>query len=294
MSMATDSTLGKKSAFAIASTLSFLALLVAFLATIATMTVNNMSHVGNTASTIVQHLSKDPVAIDSLLSEFSKNADPKTVVEIDKNRVVIDSTLTALGGDREFQNLLAGTLNKISKAILSGSKSVTVDFAPLAAAVAAKVNAAAKSQVIGNKELAKLKPKVLDFSKQARNISDARSKFVELMLIWVLWFVLLGVLYLLKGWQFLSTAGWQLFSVGIVFLAVHYAGPVLVHSALDNSTVAEFQKVLVPEILKSLTSPMMILSIIVLLAGVVLLVANQLLRNRLLSKTNQMSPSVVA
>jgi hypothetical protein len=87
---------------------------------------------------------------------------------------------------------------------------------------------------------------------------------------------------------------WQLFSVGIIFVSVHYAGPVIVHSALNNSSAAEFQKDLVPEVLNSLTEPMMILSIIVLLAGVALLVVDQLVEDRLRTKTNQISPSVVA
>lgn len=292
--MAKDSELGKKSAFALASTLAWLALLVAFLATTATMTVNNMSHVGNTASTIVQHLSKDPATIDSLLDEFKKNADPKTVAEIEKNRTTIETTISSLGGDKAFQDSLADTLNKISEAMLDGAKSVTVDFGPLAAAVADKVNAAAKSPVISKKELAKLKPQVLDLSNQSKNISDARNKLKQVTLAWLFWFVLLGVLYLLKHWKFLRTAGWQLSSVGIIFLTVHFVAPVVVQNVLNNSTMAEYQKELVPEVLKSLTSPMLILSLIVLLVGMTLLVVNHLVRNRLRSKRIQMSPSVVA
>ncbi len=111
---------------------------------------------------------------------------------------------------------------------------------------------------------------------------------------WLFWFILLGVLYLLRKWKFLLTAGWQLFSVGFIFLGVHLAAPLIASAALNKSDVPGFQRDLLPEILKALTGPMMVLSIIVLLAGVALLVIDQLVRNRLLSRSPQISPSVVA
>lgn len=292
--MAAESKLGKKSAFALASMLAWLALLIAFLATMATMTVNNMSHVGNTASTIVQRLSKDPATIDSLLDEFKKNADPKTVAEIEKNRTTIESTISSLGGDKAFQDSLADTLNKISQAILNGSKSVTVDFGPLATAVATKVNEAAKSTVISKKELAKLKPQVLDLSKQSNSISNARNKVEEVTLAWLFWLVLLGVLYLLKQWKFVRTAGWQLFSIGILFLALRFVAPVVLDKALANSDSPVYLRDLLQEVLKMLFDPMMTLSILAALAGFALLAGDQILRTRSQQKPNQMSPSVMA
>lgn len=292
--MATNSEFGKKSAFALTSILAWLALLIAFLATMVTMTVNNMSHVGDTASTIVQRLSKDPATIDSLLEEFKKTADPKTVAEIDKNRATIESTISSLGGDKVFQDSLADTLNKISEAILSGSTSVTIDFGPLANAVATKVNEAAKSTVISKKELAKLKPQVLDLSKQSNNISDARNKVAEVTLVWLFWLVLLGVLYLLKQWKFVRTAGWQLFSVGILFLALRFVAPVVLDRALVDSDSPAYLKDLLQEVLKTLFGPMMTLSFIAAFVGFALLVGDQILRTRSQQKPNQMSPSVVA
>ena len=95
--------------------------------------------------------------------------------------------------------------------MFNGSTSVTADFGSLAAAVADRVNAAAKTPVITKKELAKLKPKVLDLSKNSTNISNARNKVKEVRLAWLLWSILLGVLYLARQWKFLRTAGWQLF-----------------------------------------------------------------------------------
>lgn len=292
--MAADSTLGKKSALAIASTLAWLALLVAFLATAAFLTVNSLSHVGNTASTIVKHLSKNPVTIDSLLNEFKKNADAKTVAEIEKNRDVIDSTIASLGGDKAFQDSLANTLNKISTAILAGSNSVTVNFGPLAVAVADKVNAAAHNSVIDKKELAQLKPQKLDLSKQSKSIADVRNKVKEAMLAWLFWFVFLGVLYLLKRWKFVRTAGWQLLSIGMIFFTLPLVVPVVVRDSLDQSALAMFQKDLIPEVLNSLTRPILILSLAALTVGLLTLVVDALVQRRWRLQKAHTSPSVVA
>ena len=292
--MAADSTLGKKSALAIASTLAWLALLVAFLATAAFLTVNSLSHVGNTASTIVKHLSKNPVTIDSLLNEFKKNADAKTVAEIEKNRDVIDSTIASLGGDKAFQDSLANTLNKISTAILAGSNSVTVNLGPLAVAVADKVNAAAHNSVIDKKELAQLKPQKLDLSKQSKSIADVRNKVKEAMLAWLFWFVFLGVLYLLKRWKFVRTAGWQLLSIGMIFFTLRLVVPVVVRGSLDQSALAIFQKDLIPEVLNSLTRPILILSLAALTVGLLTLVVDALVQRRWRLQNAHTSPSVVA
>ena len=292
--MAVDSKVGKKSAVVLVSTLSWFALLVAFLATAAIMTVNSMSHVGNTASAIISHLSKNPATIDSLLDEFKKNADPQTVAEIDKNRVTIDSTIASLGGDKAFQDSLASTLNKISEAILNGSSSVTVDFGPLAVAIADKVNAASKTQVISKKELAKIKPQTLDLSQQSKNISDARNKIKEVTLTWLLWLVLLGVLYLLIGWKVLRTAGWHLFSIGVVFLIVRFGAPIVMNHFLSNSTWPSYQRDLVPEVLNALTHPIVTLSIVLCVAGFSIAVLERIFRKRLEAKNLQTRPSMVA
>lgn len=292
--MTADAALGKKIAFGFTSVLAWLVLFVAFLATALTLTANDVGHAGDTASAIVQHLSKNPATIDSLLSEFEKSADSKTVAQIDKNRAVINSTIAALGDDKVFQNSLASTLNKISQAIMDGSISVTVDLGPLAAAIADKVNAASQTPVISKNQLAKLKPQVLDLSKGSVNISEARTKIKDVTLAWLLWLVFLGVLYLLMQWKVLRTAGWQLLSIGFMFLVAVFAAPVVVRSALNNSTAAEYQKALVPEVLKSLTGPMKILSIIVAVLGLVIVIADQFRRNRLRLRTVQISPSVVA
>lgn len=292
--MANSSQIGRRFAVGFVSTLAWLALLIAFLATAATMTVNSMSHVGNTASVIISHLSKNPATIDSLLDEFKKNADPQTVAEIDKNRVTIDSTIASLGGDEAFQDSLAATLNKISEAILNGSSSVTVDFGPLAVAIADKVNATSKTQVISNKELAKIKPQTLDLSQKSKNISGARNKIKGVTLTWLLWLVFLGVLYLLIGWKVLRTAGWHLFSIGFVFLIVRFGVPVVADKILSTSTLPLYQRDLVPQVFNSLTVPIVNLSIVLCLLGLSIAALERLLRERLQARESQIRPSVVA
>lgn len=292
--MAGSSQIGRRFAVGFVSTLAWLALLVAFLATAATMTVNRLSHVGNTASAIISHLSKNPATIDSLLDEFKKNADPQTVAEIDKNRVTIDSTIASLGGDEAFQDSLAATLNKISEAILNGSSSVTVDFGPLAVAIADKVNATSKTQVISNKELAKIRPQTLDLSQKSKNISDARNKIKGVTLTWLLWLVFLGVLYLLIGWKVLRTAGWHLFSIGFVFSIARFGVPVVVDKFLSTSTLPLYQRDLVPQVFNSLTVPIVNLSIVLCLVGLSIAALERLLRERLQARDSQIRPSVVA
>lgn len=292
--MTTDSSLGKKSAFGIASSLAWLALLVSFLATAATLTINTLDHVGDRASSIVNRLSTNPIAIESLLNDFKKNAEPNTAAEIDKNRVKIESAIASLAGDKAFQGQLSSTLNKISQAILNGAESVTVDFAPLATTVADKVNSISGASVISKQDLAKLKPQVIDLSKQARNFSNARSRIAEVILAWIIWLLFLSVIYLMRRWQVLRTAGWQLVSIGVLFIAIRLVTPVVIDKAFNNSTLPVYQRDLAQEILKTLFGPLFTLSIFAALAGLILLLGDLLLRNRLRPKPNQMSPSVVA
>lgn len=291
--MAAASQVGKKSLIGFTSTIAWLTLLVAFVATAASLTVNSLDHVGNAASAIVKELSTNQSALDSILDEFKKNADPKTVAEIDKNRAKIDSTIASLGGSKEFQDSLASTLNKISTAILSGSSSVKVDFTDIATLVANKVNEAAKSEVISKKELAKLKPQTLDISKQSKVIVNVRSKIKEVTLAWLLWLVLLAVLSLLKGWRVLGTAGWQLLSVGVIFLLVRFGAPLIFDNLLKNSMLTTYQRDLVPQIFSSLTEQIVNLSVVVSVVGLLLIISDKLFR-RNLRPINQTSLSVVA
>lgn len=292
--MASGAQIGRKSLIGLISSLAWLVLLVAFLATAVALSVNNLNHVGNTASSIVNHLSKNQSAINSLLDQFKKNADPKTVSEIDKNRAKIETTIASLGGSKEFQNSLAATLNTISQAILNGSSSVKVDFTKLATLVADKVNEASKSTVINKKELAKLKPQTLDLAKQSKVVVKVRNKIKEVTLAWLLWLVLLGVIFLLKGWKVLRTAGWQLFSIGIVFLLIRYGTPFATNHVLSNSSWPVYQRDLIPQVFNALTGPIVKLAIVVGVGGILLAILDKLLRDRLRVRKRQISPSVDA
>lgn len=292
--MTTDLSMGKKSAFGIASTLAWIALLVSFLATAAMLTINSMDHVGDTASSIVNRLSTNPVAIDSLLNDFRRNADSVTVAEIDKNKSKIESAIASLTGDKIFQKNLASTLNTISQAILNGASSVTVDFGPLATTVAEKVNAISGSPVVSKEDLAKLKPQVIDLSKQAIDFSNVKNRLAEVILVWMIWLLFLGVIYLLRKWKVLRTAGWQLISVGVIFIVIRFVTPIAVDKVFNNSDRPVYQKDLAQEILKTLFGPLLTLSIITAFAGLILVSGDRLLRNRLQSSPIQISPSMVA
>lgn len=292
--MANGAQIGKKSLIGFVSTLSWLVLLASFLATVALLSVDNLKHVGNSASSIVRELSKNPSDINSLIDDFRKNADPKTVAEIDKNRAKINATIASIGGSKEFQDSLALTLNKISQAILNGSSSVQVDFTKLATLVADEVNKASNSTVITKKELAKLKPKTLDLGKQSKVVNNVRNRITEVMLSWLLWLILLGVLYLLKRWKVLRTAGWQLFSIGVIFLTIRYGAPIIANHALTNSTLPVYQRDLIPQVLDALTGSLVVVSVVAFVLGFLVLIVDQFVRNRLSSKNGQISPSAVA
>lgn len=292
--MASGAQVGKKTLIGFVSTISWIVLLASFLATVALLSVDNLKHVGNSASTIVNQLSKSPSDINSLIDDFKKNADPKTVAEIDKNRAKINETIASLAGSKEFQDSLASTLNKISEAVLNGSSSVQVDFTKLATIVANSVNKASNSVVISKKELAKLKPKTLDLGKQSKVVNNVQTRIDEVMLCWLLWFVLLGVLYLLKRWGVLRTAGWQLFSIGVIFLSIRFGAPIIANHTLANSTLPIYQRDLVPQVLKALTGSLVETSIVACLLGLILIFLDQFHRQRQAARIGQISPSVVA
>ncbi len=292
--MGGGSQIGRRSAVGLVSTLAWLSLFIAVASTAASLTVGSLNHVGTSASMLVKDISEKPSTINSIIDEFKKNADAKTVAEIEKNRAKITSTISSLGSSKEFQDLLASTLNQISQAILKGSNSVKVDFSKIASLVASKVNEASKSRVISQKELAKIKPQTLDLSKQSQAVVNVHNKIKEVMLAWILWLILLAVLYLLTGWRVLRTAGWHLFTIGMVFLLVRFGAPVVMDKILSNSTWPTYQRELVPQVFNSLTGSIVTFSAVLALVGLLIVILERLLRERIRPKASQMRPSVVA
>lgn len=292
--MTGGSQIGRRSAVGLVSTLAWLSLFIAVASTAASLTVSSLNHVGTSASMLVKDISEKPSTINSIIDEFKKNADPKTVAEIEKNRAKITSTISSLGSSEEFQDLLSSTLNQISQAILNGSNSVKVDFSKIASLVANKVNETSKSTVISQKELAKIKPQTLDLSKQSQAVVNVRNRIKEVMSAWILWLILLAVLYLLIGWRVLRTAGWHLFTIGTVFLLVRFGAPVVMEKILSNSTWPTYQRELVPRVFNSLTESIVTLSTVLALVGFSIVILERLLRERIRPKESQMRPSVVA
>ena len=155
-----------------------------------------------------------------------------------------------------------------------------VDFTKIATLIASKVNEAANNTVISVKDLAKIKPQTLDLSKQSKVVVNVHDKIRMIMLAWFLWLILLGVLFLLKGWKVLRTAGWQLFSIGIAFLLIRFGAPIIADNILSNSSWPAYQRDLVPHVFKALTSPLLNLAIITTVIGILLVVLEAFLGKR--------------
>ena len=261
---------GKKVASGLVSTLASLVLTIAFVVSIANVMVASMSHVGESAAAVVKQVSADPASLNSIVDEFAKNTDAKFASQINKNRAQINEAIASLGSSQEFRDLIASTLDQISKATLDGAPSVTVDFSKIANVVATKVNAAAKSTVISQKDIASLKPTVLDLSKQSKNITNIKSKIHLALLIWVLWLLLVLLGFWLRGIKAVRTFGFQLLTLGVIGLAIKFLTPTIVDKVLKNSSGAAYQRKVIPEVVNSLGSPIFTLSIAFSVIGAVL------------------------
>lgn len=271
---------GKKILVALLSTLAWPLLLIALLVTSANLVVSNLNHVGDLAATIVKEVSARPMTVNSLIDEFIKSADADVAKEIKKNRARIERTIVSLGSSSEFRELISSTLNQISQAALNGESSVNIDFTPVAALIAEKVNEAAKSRVISKKILSDIKPTSIDLSNQSTTVRKVKNLLHQALFIWALWLALLVGLFLLIGRRTLRTFGAHLISIGIVGLALRFLAPVLAQNAITSSEGALYAQQIVPQILARLLSPVMTLSILALVLGVVLIATGQFVKDR--------------
>ena len=260
---------GKRVLGGFVASLAWLVLSLALAITAANMIVNSLNHVGESAAGILKQVSADPATLNSLVDEFAKSADPKLAQEIKKNREQIEVTITSLASSQDFRELVTTTLDQISQATISGAPSVAVDFSKIAALIASKVNAASNESVIKQKDLDSIKPTVVDLSKQSKNITDIKDKLRQGLLIWLVWFLLIAVSFLLRGPPVLRTAGLQLASVGLVGLVAKLAAPTLLVQYLPKANMATYQRKVIPEVVSALTSPILTLSIALLVAGLV-------------------------
>jgi len=266
----------KKALSAVISTLAWIFLVLSLLATTANFALNRLSHVGSSASALVETVASNPSAISSLIDEFEKGADSKAVKEIERNRDAIEKTLASLGKSEEFRNSIEKTLNDISNAVLQGSSSVVIDFSEIASQVAAHINAAAKSTVITKKNLDEVVPATLDLSKQSETISNVKSAIHLSLFLWVIWFMLIGLLVWIKGRKVLRTSGIQLISVGILATAIHFLSPVGFARATKSSDLVEFQRDAISEGLKAISSPSLLIGVFATVIGLALVFFGQL------------------
>jgi hypothetical protein len=272
----TTGTAGKKALIGFVSSLAWVFLVLSLLATTANFVMNGLSKVGGSAASLVETISSNPSALNSLIDEFEKGADSKAVREIEKNRAAIEETLASLGKSEEFRNSLEKTLNDISDAVLNGSSSVTVDFSDLANQVAAKINAAAKSTVITKANLEEVVPATLDLSEQSETIANVKKVIHLSLFLWVIWFALMGVLVLLKGRRVLQTSGIQLVSVGILAIGVHFLAPWGLNRANTSADLAEFQRDAISEAFKIVSSPSLLIGVVATVVGLILVFVSRI------------------
>lgn len=271
---------GKRVLVGFLSILTWPMLLVALLVTSANLVINDLSHVGDLAATVVNEVSANKTTLNSMIDEFAKSADPQMAKEIENNRTQIESAVASLGASADFKSTISTTLNQISEAALNGASSVTVDFSPIANLVAHKVNDSAKSTVITKKALANIEPTVIDLSKQSMTITNVKKGVRLGLLIWLIWLALLAGLFLLKGRRILRTYGIHFISVGVVGLAFRFGAPLLVYRAIKGSNGALYVEQIAPKILETLLSPVMTLSIVALILGIALIAVGRFVKNR--------------
>jgi hypothetical protein len=272
--------IGKKFLAGFLSTLAWVILSLAIVATSANFIVNGLSHVGDSASTLIKDIASDPKTLNSIINDMEKNSDPDSVKLIEESRSTIDATLASLGGSADFRDSLAATLNQIAQAVLAGDKSVKVDFSHIVEIAASKINAASKKTVIKKKELAKIKPTTLDLSKQSKVVKKVRDYLHLSLLLWVFWLVLLLLGYLLRGKKIVRTFGLQLFSVGALGLLIRFGAPSLVTRLMNNSSLPEYQRELITKAYKLISAPAENIGVVLTIIGVLLFTADFVVRRR--------------
>ena len=278
--------------------LSWPSLLIAIVASSAILTLSSLSHVGDFTSSFMQDSLKDKKNVNMLIDEFEKTADTRTAKQIEKNRVALNQAIESLITSTEFQDELSQPLNQISEGIIAGSETVEVDFSKLATLVAAKINAAGKSKIFSKKEIANLKPQVINIQTISQKYSKIRGTLNTLMLAWVIWILLFVALFFLKGHSVLRTAGRQLLSIGIPMTLLTLSTPFVFGFVIKFLLARVFPSIpslvtdLIPKVFASLINPSLNFAIVVSLFGIVLTGTHRYLvqRDAKESPTNLIQP----
>ena len=266
----------KKIAIALVSFVAWIALFLAVLATSLNFAVGALSQSGDTAAAVLAKVSTNQEAITSIYEEIKKNANPKLAAEIEKNKTAITEMITTLSASPDFQAAMAKALNGVAKGVLSGAKSVDIDFSEVAAIAAVQINKAAGAKVITKKDLANLKPKTVDISDKSTVVVNIKNKIHLALLFWVIWIALLVALFFLRRETVIKKAGRQLLSIGIPIIVLKFISPLIV----NKIQAPGYFKDLVPTIANAFTGPVFNFGIMVFLIGAAILIVEKLISRR--------------
>ncbi len=263
--------------------LSFFAWLFLFIAAISvtvSLTMGQINNAGAIAQNAMKDFSTNPTAINSLIDQLKINSDPQFIKAIDDNRAAINNTIRALASSVQFQADVKSALNQIGSGISAGKSSVNVNFRELANLAAQKINAAAKSQIVTQKDLASIKPFKVDIHKQSDVVNKVKKYAHLAMLFWVAWLLLLVACWRLGAKSIFTKSGSQLISVGVLIILIRVAAPIIGSRIASKNSDSQFTSSQITKISGEILSPMLTAGVGFSVLGLLLILVPRFTRKR--------------
>ena len=263
--------------------LSFFAWLFLFIAAISvtvSLTMGQINNAGAIAQNSMKDFSTNPTAINSLIDQLKINSDPQFIKAIDDNRAAINNTIRALAGSVQFQADVKSALNQIGSGISAGKSSVNVNFRELANLAAQKIHAAAKSQIVTQKDLASIKPFKVDIHKQSDVVNKVKKYAHLAMLFWVAWLLLLVACWRLGAKSIFTKSGRQLISVGVLIILIRVAAPIIGSRIASKNSDSQFTSSQITKISGEILSPMLTAGVGFSVLGLLLILVPRFTRKR--------------
>ena len=254
--------------------LSFFAWLFLFIAAISvtvSLTMGQINNAGAIAQNAMKDFSTNPTAINSLIDQLKTNSDPQFIKAIDENRTAINQTIKSLAGSAQFQADVKSALDQLAAGISAGKSSVDVNFRELANLAAQKINAAAKSQIVTEKDLASIKPLKVDIHKQSDFVNKIKGYAHLALLSWIAWLFLLIACWRLGAKSIFVKSGRQLISVGLLIILIRVAAPMIGSRLASQNSDSQFTSSQVTKISGEILSPMLAAGVGFTVVGVLLI-----------------------